>query len=200
MQRRHDAVVQRGGGAVVDAQAGADPAQHQRGVAQRREVDVHHAVGERVANASRDLDGDTGLADAARSGQRQQLRVATLEQLRDSRGNAGAPQQRGQGAGQSSMRRRACVVRGWRVIVTRGREQRGAVPGRQHEGVGEQRHRRQPRPAGRVAFEIADRLGAQARPLCERFLGHARRESQVLEHRPERGLIPTRAGVHRREV
>jgi hypothetical protein len=76
-QPRHDALAQRCRVAVVDPGAGAHPAQHQRRVAQRGEVHERDAVRERLACLPRSLDRDAGLADPARAGQRQQLRVAT---------------------------------------------------------------------------------------------------------------------------
>jgi hypothetical protein len=66
---------QRRGVPLVHAQLPGHGAEHQPRVPQRRQIDEHDPVGKVARHPSGHLDSQPGLADAARTGQGQQLGV-----------------------------------------------------------------------------------------------------------------------------
>jgi len=69
--------------------------------------------------------------------------------------------------------------------MTHVRQAAAPVTSRQPQRIGQQRRAVEPRQPGRVAFQVADRLPAQARPLGQRLLRQARRQAQAPEQCPE---------------
>ena len=87
---------QRGRVPLVHAELPGDRVQDVARVAQRRQVDERHAVPEVRGHPPGDLDGQPGLAHAARAGEHQQLGAAPAQQPDHGRGRAGPPDQRRQ--------------------------------------------------------------------------------------------------------
>ena len=99
-QRRPQPFGQRGRVPLVHAQLPGQAVEHKPRVPQRREVDEHDPVRVVARHPPGHLDGQPGLADAARAGEDQQLRVAAAQQPDHGRGQPGPADQRRQRPGQ----------------------------------------------------------------------------------------------------
>ena len=124
-ERRDEVLADRSRSVVDDAERPRDRRGHEAGVEHGREVDEDHAVGERGLDLARRRDRETALADAARTGQRDQPALLDGQHPDDRRELRITAEQGGE-------RRRQCDQRpAWSVERRR------------------LRHRRSPRDAGR---------------------------------------------------
>ncbi|MGD0246170.1 MAG: hypothetical protein ABSB59_38380 [Streptosporangiaceae bacterium] len=167
-QRQRQQAGQRGRVPFVHPQLPGDGVEHQVRIAQRRQVDEHRPVGEVARHPFGHLDGQPGLADAARAGEDQQPGAVAADQVDDGRGHAVPADQRRQRPRQG----RSGARRGGLAGLSGGKQ---AAPfGRiEVQGVGQQPDRIEPRSTVRVAFQVADGLGAHAGPFGEGLLGQA---------------------------
>jgi hypothetical protein len=177
---------QRGRVPFVHAQLPGDGAEHQAGVAQRRQVGEHHPVTEVARHPPGHLDGQPGLAHPAGAGEDQQPRVAAAQQPDDGFGHAGPADQRRErpwqchgGEGWSGAGRRG-------LAGLSGGKQAAPFGLIEVQGVGEQPDRIEPRSTVRVALQVADGLGADAGPLGQRLLGQAGRQPALPQQLTER--------------
>lgn len=109
------------------------------------------------------------------SRQREQLGLATPQQLLDRARDAVAPEQRRERARQGARRGRRIHRRGVRRGTgAGGGEEARPLGGPQAQRVGQQRHGVETRRAGRAALQLADGLGAHPRALGQRLLRQAR--------------------------
>ncbi len=164
-----------------------DPPCDQRVLAQGGERDEHAAAGEGTAHLRRNLEGQAGLADAARPGEGQQPYVRAAQLLRNRRqvvlaaeqGRRRLRQRRRRGRG------RGGGTRGWGG----GGQQRRAVRLGQGQGARQQADGFGVRATTQAALQVAHAARAQARALGQVLLGQPGGAAIACEQVPEGWLV-----------
>ena len=185
-QRGPQPAVQRGRVPVVHAQLPGHGIEHETRVAQRRQVGEYDPVRVVARHLPGHLDGQPGLADAARAGEDQQLRVAALQQPDHGGGEPGPADQRGQRPGDGSADGHSPFGPALWLGPGRGQQAR-PLTRTQAQRIGQQPDRVEPRRAARIPLQVADGLGADPGPLGQPLLGQTRGQASLPQQLTERG-------------
>ena len=161
------------------------------GVVERRQLDVHDAVGEPVLHGAGHGQREAGLADTAGAGQRHH--AVELQQPDHLPEVVFAADQPG---GRHRDPRAGAGRRGWACSAAargdRGDQVRARVT-LEAERVGQSADGVRVGPRAGAALEGADRMAAHAGPLGELLLGQPARLPQPPQTHPERPLVVTHA-------